>query len=306
MPAPQLESIDASTRYCAVYGHPVRHSASPAMQNAALKALGLRWRYLAFDVEPASLKEAIRGAQAMGFIGLNLTVPHKILAAEMVDLVDPGARRWGAVNTIRYEGRAADGSWKPLAHFSDSPPSETRSVGFNTDAAAIVRSIREDLDLSLTGKRVVLLGAGGAGRAAALRLAEERPAALTLINRTRVKAELLAAEIAALLPGINLGSSLPSSSVDLLLNTTSLGLNPDDELPVAEEWLRAHPPNCVYDMIYRPAETLLLKTARALGSRTANGLGMLLHQGADALELWSGRNAPRDVMRRALENAIYG
>src|SRR6185436_5632034 len=116
--SPFREPIDAATRHCAVYGHPVHHSASPAMQNAGISKLGLNWRYLAFDVHPDDLALALDGAKAMRFIGVNLTVPHKILALQMVDVVDDAARTWGAVNTVRFEGRTGAGEWLPLRQFS--------------------------------------------------------------------------------------------------------------------------------------------------------------------------------------------
>lgn len=276
------------------------------MQNAGISQLGLNWRYLACDVDPEQLKQAIVGAQTIGFIGLNLTVPHKILALDIVDVVDPAARKWGAVNTIRFERQIESGEWLPINQLADVSPTKTRSVGFNTDANAIIRSINEDLGLQLNGKHVLMLGAGGAGRAAALKIASEKPASLTLINRTRSKAEEIATEIKADQPDLQIAFDYPDSTVDLVLNATSLGLRPDDALPVDEGWFRTHKPAFVYDMIYRPAETLLLKIARDLGSKKANGIGMLLHQGADALEIWSGKTAPRDVMRTALEHNIYG
>lgn len=274
------------------------------MHNAALTHLGLNWRYLAFDVDPDNLEPAIRGAQFMGFVGLNLTVPHKVLALNMVDEIDPTARRWGAVNTIRFEGRHATGGWLPLAYFVQQEPSETRSVGYNTDADAIIRAIKDDLDFNVSGKSVLLLGAGGAGRAAALRIADDLPAKLYLINRTRSRAEQLAEEIKRDHPAIEIGLDYPDASVDLALNATSLGLKLRDPLPIDKAWLVAHPPHHAYDMIYRPAETPFLQLARDHGARIANGLGMLLHQGADALEIWSGKVAPRDVMRAALEKFI--
>jgi shikimate dehydrogenase len=299
--------ISATTRYCAVFGHPIRHSASPAMQNAGLAALGLDWRYLAFDVHPEQLQTAIAGAQAMRFIGLNLTVPHKLLALEMVDDLDESARLWGAVNTIRFEGRTSVGDWKPLGHFADETAiEEIRSHGFNTDADAIVRALREDLDVALRGARVWLLGAGGAGRVAALKCAEEGVATLWLFNRTRSKAETLAAEIRGRNPNVEVRVGYPTGAVDLILNATSLGLKADDPLPFDPARFPFRQAAAVYDMVYRPAVTPLLAAATAAGCRTANGLGMLLYQGAKALELWSGKPAPVTVMRRALEQNIYG
>ena len=302
---PFTKPIDASTRYCAVYGHPVRHSASPAMQNAGIAALGLNWRYLAFDVHPDDLREAIEGPKRMGFIGVNLTVPHKLLAVDLVDTMDESAKNWGAVNTVRYEGNDGTGKWRPLAEFSDAPR-EVRSQGFNTDADAITRAVREDLKLSLSGIKVLLLGAGGAGRTAALKLASEKPAQLSLVNRTETKAHDLAAEIGKRHPDVKVELGYPGGAVDLVLNATSLGLKPADPLPFDEKKFTLRRAGAVYDMIYRPAETPLLKLAKTADCRVANGLSMLLYQGTAALELWTGKPAPVDVMRKALEKNVYG
>jgi shikimate dehydrogenase len=288
--APFSSPIDASTRYCAVFGHPVKHSASPAMQNAGIAALGLNWRYLAFDVDPANLREALDGAKLMGFVGVNLTVPHKLLAVEMVDVMDVAAQTWGAVNTVRFE----------------TENGRTIARGFNTDADAITRSVREDLGVDLRGAKVLLLGAGGAGRTAALKLASEGVGELYLVNRTESKAAAVAKEITGQYSSVKLHTSYPTTKVDLLLNATSLGLKPDDALPVNEAQFPLSQAEAVYDMVYRPAETPLLKAARAEGCRTANGLGMLLYQGAKALEIWTGKSAPVEVMRRALTENVYG
>ncbi|MFN7140737.1 MAG: shikimate dehydrogenase family protein [Limisphaerales bacterium] len=324
--------IDATTRYCAVYGHPIKHSASPAMQNAGIAALGLNWRYLACEVQPNDLAIAIAGAKAMKFVGLNLTVPHKLLALQMCDALDDSARIWGAVNTIRFETRNQGGAWVPINEVPADQVSEIRSHGFNTDADAIVRSINEDLGLDLRGKSVLLLGAGGAGRAAALRLAAEGVANLFLLNRTEEKAGQIAVEISTRFPGvrihvtvqnpnreaelagslrrhnaaINVFHGYPRERVDLVLNATSLGLKEADPLPLDPKWLEFNKPHYVYDMIYRPAETNLLRAAKSLGCKTANGIGMLLYQGAKALELWSGKSAPIAEMRAALEQNVYG
>jgi shikimate dehydrogenase len=288
-----------------VYGYPVKHSASPAMQNAGLAALGLNWRYLAFEMDPDNLRAAIQGAQAMNFVGLNLTVPHKLLAVDMVDVLDESAQAWGAVNTILFEGRDERGAWRPLRELAEVPR-ETRSHGFNTDAEAITRALHEDLGLELSGAKILLLGAGGAGRTVALKLASEHLAELFLVNRTRSKAEAVAQEIRQRHSGLKVTIGYPTGPVDLVLNATSLGLKASDPLPCDEKQFALRHAGAVYDMVYRPAETALLQAAKAAGCRTANGLGMLLYQGAKALELWSGQTAPVEIMRRALEKNVYG
>jgi len=274
------------------------------MHNAALKALGLDWRYLAFDVHPDHLGPALDGARAMGFIGLNLTVPHKLLAVERVDELDPAAREWGAVNTVRFEAQNRAGAWRPVGEFSTPPEGPVRAHGFNTDADAITRSLREDLGFEPRGTTILLLGAGGAGRTAALKLARDGARRLHLINRTRSKAEELATEIQRRFPEVETALDYPAERVDLLLNATSLGLRRDDPSPLDHGRYPITNAGAVYDMIYRPAETPLRAGARAAGCRAANGLGMLFHQGAAALELWTGRPSPMVLMRRALEEHL--
>jgi shikimate dehydrogenase len=288
-----------------VFGHPVKHSASPAMQNAGIAALGLNWRYLAFDVQPDDLRDAIRGAMTMKFIGLNLTVPHKLLALEMADELDPSAVQWGAVNTLRFEARDSQGQWRPLGHFAGDVPGQVRSKGYNTDADALIHALREELDWQLLpGAGVLVLGAGGAGRVAALRLASETASMLFLVNRTVAKAENLAVEIRKRFPRQEVTVGYPKNQVDLVINATSLGLQAGDDLAFDPRRFSLRQTRAVYDMIYRPAETPLLQAAKAAGCRTANGLGMLLQQGAKALEIWSEKPAPLGVMRRALEGEV--
>jgi shikimate dehydrogenase len=275
------------------------------MQNAGLAALGLNWRYLACEVRPEELRCALEGAKAMRLIGVNLTVPHKVLALGMLDALDESATKWGAVNTVRFEARDPEGVWRGL-HYFENTPAEVRSQGFNTDADAIVQSVEEDLGLRLRGGRLLLLGAGGAGRTAALRLAVEGPAEMFLINRTSSKAERIADEIGERFPGMRVKVGYPEGSVDLVLNATSLGLGPEDALPYDQAQFELRRAGAVYDMVYRPAETPLLKAAARAGCRTANGLSMLLYQGARALEIWSGKAAPIAAMRQALERNVYG
>lgn len=275
------------------------------MHNAALAALGLNWRYVACDVAVERLREAIAGAAAMKFVGLNLTVPHKLHALDCLDEIEPDAKAWGAVNTVVFEGRVPGGDWRPMRDCDPEGIVEVRSRGFNTDADAIVRSIQEDLSLPLAGARVVLLGAGGAGRTAALKLASAGVAELALINRTRAKAAELQREIAVQYPGTRTALEYPDHNVDLILNATSLGLRPDDPLPMDTARFPFARAAAVYDMIYRPAETPFLCHAARAGCKTANGLGMLLFQGAKALELWTGQRAPIEIMRQALVQHIY-
>ena len=276
------------------------------MHNAAFAALRLNWRYLAFEVHPDDLRAAITGARAMGFAGLNLTVPHKLLALELVDALDVSAKVWGAVNTILFEGRHARGGWQPLREFKQDSPVEIRTRGFNTDADAIVVAVRTDLEIELRGKKVLLLGAGGAGRTAALRFAAEGVSELFLVNRTFGKAQKIRIEITKQFPSVCVNLGYPKTEVDLVVNATSLGLKPGDPLPLDGRQFSLKQARAVYDLIYRPAETPLLKAARKAGCQTANGLGMLLHQGAKAFEIWTGKPAPLAVMRRALEQNIYG
>ncbi len=276
------------------------------MHNAGMAALGLNWRYLAFDVAPDDLRDAIQGARRMKFIGLNLTVPHKLLALQIVDELDESAQQWGAVNTIRFEARDAQGQWRPLAQFAGNVPGAIRAKGFNTDADALARALREELDWQpLSGAGVLLLGAGGAGRVAALKLASDGAGVLFLVNRTIAKAEAMAAEIRKRFPRQEVTVGYPKHKVDMVINATSLGLKPGDDLPFDPKHFSLQQTRGVYDLIYRPAETPLLKAAKAAGCRAANGLGMLLHQGAKALEIWSDMPAPMSAMRGALEKEVY-
>ncbi len=308
MSEPFAQVINASTRYCAVYGHPIKHSASPAMQNAGIAKLGLNWRYLAFEVHPNDLRAAIAGAQAMRFIGLNLTVPHKVLAVDIVDVVDESATQYGAVNTVRFETRTSSGEWRPLAQ-SEGGISEIRSQGFNTDAEGFALSLREEFpNLNLAGASVVLIGTGGAGRTVTLRLAQAGVKAIWLIDVDASRVEQLVRELGKGFPATRVRTGYPDKTerADLLVNATPLGLKPGDLLPVDQTRWPVGNAGFVYDLIYQPAETFLLKSAKAAGRRAANGIGMLLYQGAKALEIWSGQTAPVAEMRRALEAQVYG
>jgi shikimate dehydrogenase len=242
----------------------------------------------------------------MHFVGLNLTVPHKLMALGMMEELDESARHWGAVNTVSFEGQTPDGSWRPLRDFPDAVPGHLRAKGYNTDAYGLTASLREDLGIGIERARVLLLGAGGAGRTAALQLAESGVAALFLVNRTQDKADALASEIRARFPAVEVCPGYPGRDVDLVINATSLGLKPEDPLPLNLDRFPLKAAGALYDMVYRPIETRLLADARAAGVRAVNGLGMLLHQGVRAFEIWTGQAAPTSVMKAALQEELYG
>lgn len=263
------------------------------MHNAALAALvptehRLRgWKYHRFDIEPERLGEALALMRRHGFRGVNLTVPHKVLAVGIVSRSDAIAKDAGAVNTLV----ASEEGWH----------------GFNTDGYGLAAAIREDLGLSLRGARVVLLGAGGAARAAAAECLRAGCAGLWISNRTRSKRDALVADLAPLaVPGIlhALEPGAPPGRDALVINATSLGLHPEDAPPADLRSLGN--PSAVYDMIYNPPLTRLLAQARDLGIPYASGLGMLAHQGAKSLEIWTGVPAERTapLMRAAAANAL--
>lgn len=282
--------IDGATQVVGVFGSPITHTASPAMHNAALAALKLNWCYLAFHVEPQNLRSALAGIRDLNYRGVNLTVPHKILALDIVDEVDAEARKLGAVNTVVV----TDG----------------KLVGFNTDGYGFSKGIKEDFDMTLKGKRVLVLGAGGAGRAIAIQSALDGAAKVIVANRTPAKIAPIAAEIAGTqtqFQAIELDADSLCrvvADVDLIVNATSVGLQAADSLGLPAALFS--PNLAVYDTIYRPAETQLLRQATDAGAKVSNGLSMLLHQGARAFEIWTGRKAPLAVMRRALRTAVYG
>lgn len=279
----------------AVLGSPVEHSLSPAMHNAALEALGSDLRYAKIGCPPENLAEAVDCARRANFLGLNLTIPHKFAALELCTELDDTARQLGAVNTLLFDG--------------------SRTDGFNTDGPGLSRAIREVFSFDLRDLRVMILGAGGgAGSAAALQCALEKCPRLVLVNRTENKAHDIAQRATQLLHTDRLeGPEDPVTVIpleesalreqltrtDLVINATSLGMKRTDPRLIPAAILT--PDLMVYDMIYRPSVTRLLEDAQATGARTANGLSLLLHQGALSLEIWLNRPTPLDVMRRALD-----
>ena len=281
-----------------ILGYPLGHSASPAFQQAALDHLGLDARYEAWEVEPERLAERVRQLRGPELLGFNVTVPHKEAVMPLLDAVEATARDIGAVNTVV----SRDG----------------RLVGANTDLEGFLRALREEGTYEPRGGNALVLGAGGAARAVAYALLVEGVAGVAIANWSPDRARVLAEELGARFPGRARALSLDAealapllgadASVDLLVNCTSLGMahGPDpDASPVPAELIPGTA--LVYDLVYaryNPQETPLLAAARLAGARTLGGLPMLVYQGATAFRLWTGREAPIDVMMRAASAAL--
>jgi shikimate dehydrogenase len=277
-------AISGKTRVCGVIGDPIEHSLSPAIQNAAFTHLKLDFVFLAFRVKPAELEDAVRGMRGLGIHGLNVTMPHKKAVTAFLDEMDPTAKFLCAVNTILNDNG--------------------RLRGFNTDGVGALNALQED-GIALSGKKVLLLGAGGAAKAIAFQLAKEVDE-LVLLNRTPEKATELAESLNQALGKEVMGAKLSPKTLqnnlqnsDILVNATSVGMHPNaSQSPVSAEWLK--PDLTVMDIVYNPVETKLAKDAKAAGARVVSGVEMLVHQGAASFEIWTGRPAPVPVMRNAV------
>jgi shikimate dehydrogenase len=277
-----------------VFGDPVAHSLSPQMQNAALRAFEINMQYARFHIRPNELRSALRFIRELDFIGINLTVPHKIAGLTQIDAADESANRCGAVNTLRLH--------------------ENKLIGSNTDAEGFSRAVRSEFSIDLRDLRVMILGAaGGTGRAIAWQCALENCERLVLVNRTPAKTSALIDRLrsffvgprvlgpVARLEAVEWDESVVRAQladIDLIVNGTPLGMNPSDPAPIPARLLAPH--HIVFDCVYRPTKTALLRAADEAGARGANGLSMLLHQGALSFSLWFNREAPIEVMRSAI------
>lgn len=265
----------AGTALCGVVLHPAGHTRSPAMHNAAFRALGIDAAYLAFDVAPEHLRAAVAGARSLGVRQLAVSLPHKEAVIPLLDEVDGVARRIGAVNTVTLRG--------------------DRLCGDNTDWIGAVRALERETKLS--GRKAVVLGAGGSARAVVYGLLE-RGARVTVLNRTPARAEALAADLGAEAAGPL--QDLADTPHEVLVNTTTVGLRGDTS-PVPAAALAANA--VVMDAVYDPQKTRLLLDAEERGARTIPGKWMLVYQAAEQLTLWAGRAAPIDVMAAAFDAA---
>jgi shikimate dehydrogenase len=277
-----------------VFGDPIAHSLSPQMQNAALPACGIDMQYARFHIRASELRSALLLLRRLDFVGINLTVPHKIAGFTQIDETDESAARIEAVNTIRVR----DG----------------KLIGSNTDGDGFLRAVRTEFSMDLRDLRVMIIGAGGGtGRAIAWQCALEGSERLVLVNRTVEKANALAEQLRPLFSGPRvLGPTMRLEAIawnestmrirlgdiDLIVNATPLGMNPSDPSPVPTRLLAPH--HIVFDCVYGPSKTGLVRAAEEAGARGANGLSMLLYQGALSFAIWFNREAPIEAMRAAL------
>lgn len=273
----------------AVLGWPVSHSASPELHQPALDAHGINASYIRLEVQPAQLATAFATMRKQGFIGCNVTVPHKFEAIGCCNEVDSQALEIGTVNTVLFH--------------------EKSTLGFNSDGPGFMTAMREAFGLDLGETHSIIYGAGGgAGQAIATQCALQRPAKLTLVNRSLEKIETLARKLSAISPHTQIHTLTfdsadlieKSHAADLLVQTTSIGLKATDLSVVPPDCIL--PRHCVYDTIYQPAETKFLQSARRKGCKTDNGLSLLIHQGAISFQKWFPGTDPLPHMRKAMES----
>lgn len=272
--------IKGSTNVVGLIGHPVEHSFSPPMHNAAFKKLNMDYVYTAFDVDSKNLENAIIGAKALGIKGFNVTIPHKIEVMKYLDEIDEVASLIGAVNTIDFK----------------------ELKGYNTDGIGAIRAISEVTKIK--NKNVLIAGAGGASRAISFYIAKYNPHNLTILNRNIKKADELALDISnsGLMDNVNSDSikNINLDDIDILINTTPIGMHPninDTQIALARDM---HEDMVVFDAVYNPNETGLLKEAIKANAKPVYGIKMLLYQGVESFNIWTGKEAPVDVMEDAL------
>lgn len=279
--------IKATTRVYGIFGHPVSQSLSPPMHNAAFRHLGLDCVYLAFDVNPGSVTQAVESIKTLGLSGINVTIPHKQSVMDGLDEIAPEASMVGAVNTIVNEGG--------------------RLRGCNTDVSGVLRALRCELEFSPRDRNVFIVGAGGASRAVIVAMCTAGARSVAVVNRTYLRAQELSEEFSPHFGDIRFSAaplddpdrvSELIEQADIVINCSSAGMGDIEPLYLPLDLLSG---NCVvYDLVYKPPVTPLVRDSRALGLRAESGLGMLLYQGVDAFEIWTGEDAPVEVMREAL------
>lgn len=280
--------ISSHTRTLAIIGDPIEHSITPRIQNVALREIGADIVNVAFRVNPDALPTAVAGARALGLLGLMVTIPHKEAVLALCDELDESARLMGAANLLHFDG--------------------DKTVGYSTDGWAAVKSLGEE-NVEVKGAQLAILGGGGAARSLALTFAREGASKIVILNRTVERAETIAREVRELgvetvaspLDEATLQTVLPE--VDLLVNTTSVGMSPEvDASPVPRNCLNER--LAVYDIVYNPLETRLLREAREIGARPVDGLGMLIYTNVAAVKICAGFDISAATMRREALEAL--
>lgn len=285
-----MQKVDSKTKYIGLLGYPLGHSISPVMQNAAFESKNINNLYIPVEVKKEDLADVVKAMSKMNFAGFNVTIPYKIEVMNYLDEIDDLAKSIGAVNTVVIK----DGKLK----------------GYNTDGIGFLRSLEGELSLSVTGKNIFILGSGGAARAISMTLAMNKANRLYICNRTFERAEGLVRDInskygnvAISIPMVKQKMKDAITDAEILINATSVGTYPNiDEIPIDKELLNGNFAVC--DVVYNPKKTKLLQEAEKLGCKTMSGLGMLVHQGAEAFEIWTGAKAPVETMFEAAE-AFY-
>ena len=283
------EIIDAGSdkpAKLAVIGDPVKHSKSPEMHQASLDAQDFDIRYIRVHVKPGSVKAALQKMEALGFIGVNVTVPHKFEVMQACDTLTEAAKQIGAVNTVHFTQEG----W----------------LGHNTDGPGLANAVDQELGKTFSNSKTLIIGAGGgAGRAIAIQAALDKCPKLTLANRTVSKLDEIAEKVKDIYPECDLhlisnnDEDLAAADAELIVNATSLGMKEEDALPFPEKAITSD--HVFYDAVYSPPVTALLKAAKTKGCKIANGHSMLVHQGALSYEMWLGKNADLQLMANALK-----
>lgn len=284
------KKIDGKTKVLGIIGYPIKHTFSPYFQNAALDALRINAVYVPFEVEPKKLRGTLRDLAAIGVSGINVTIPHKEKVVPLLDKVSAEAKAIGAVNTIVFKGG--------------------KSIGYNTDAEGFLISFKKELKVNPKGKAIIIIGSGGAAKAISYVLAREGAASITFADVVYRKAKALARKIRKDFPrctcrAVSTTRSQLNNAIrgsDILINATPVGMKALDPCVVDPKAL--HRGLVVYDIIYNPPLTPLLREARKRKIRAAGGIGMLLHQGALSFGLFTGKRAPISLMRARLKKTI--
>jgi len=279
-----MKQMNVNTKWIGLVGNPLGHSMSPIMHNSVYPEMGLDWLYMPMEVKNDQIKDLLTGMRQMPFIGCNVTIPAKVAIMKYLDELDPLAEKIGAVNTLLFD--------------------KHRAIGFNTDGEGFVKDLERSKGIHCKGETFLIIGAGGAARAIGMTLATRGAKKIWIANRTRKKADALAQAI-----NDNIGPCSESvglkdqelkkiiNKTQVLINTTSVGLYPHVEnLPIEASFIRPH--LMVVDIIYNPMETKLLKLAANKGCETLNGVGMFVNQGAEAIQIWSGLQAPVEKMKQ--------